>query len=286
MLSLVVTLSVVVSQSAPPLLPAEPLEVLPFPTSPPPEAPAAVTSRAVAPPPALPTEPRVERPTLDFGVGLRGFNRAFGTTNGSGAIPQWNGAAPGVMVSGGWFPGAFATSSLAGDLGLVAEGHFAVGMTTQFGSQLYATTATVLRGGLAMRFPTGRHQFFLGAGVESSTFTVSPTSVKGQARPDLPDVAWFGPRGTLGWAVALGETVSFSLKASGAYMLTGGPLQVTYPGEQAFGIDGSGVLSWSVVPNLSVRLHGDFSRVFIALDVRHPAAETTFGGGLGLAVHL
>jgi hypothetical protein len=159
-------------------------------------------------------------------------------------------------------------------------------MTTQFGAQTYATTATRLRGGLAMRFPTGRHQFWLGAGVESSAFLVSTTSVAGQSRPSLPDVAWFGPRGTLGWAVALGETVSFALKASGSFMLSSGPLQLTYPTESAFGIDGSGVLSWSVVPNVAVRLQGDFSRVFISLDARHPAAETTFGGGVGVAVHL
>jgi hypothetical protein len=104
MLAWLVAVSVV-SQSAPPMVPVEapPLEVLPFPTSS--ESPEPVLPKPVldAPavatkvePPVVSTGPRVERPTLEFGVGLRGFTRTFGTTDGSGAIPQWNGSAPGV----------------------------------------------------------------------------------------------------------------------------------------------------------------------------------------------
>jgi hypothetical protein len=243
-------------------------------------------SASSTPAPTSEPGPTVDRSTVDFGVGLRGFTRSFGTTDGSGAVPQWSGGSPGVAVSGSWFPGAFATKSLWGDLGLTVDGTFAIGLATQWGTQTFATSATLLRGGLALRVPGGRHQLLLNVGVESSQFSLAPQSTTSQGRPSLPDVAWFGPRGSIGWAVALGQTVSFTLKAGVMVATSSGPLGVTFPQLFALGVDGSLGLSWTVVPNLAVRVHGDFSRFFISLDQRHPAAETSFGGGLSVAFHL
>ena len=248
----------------------------------------AISGSASSPTPAVTAEvgPKVERSTFDFGVGLRGFTRSFGTTDGSGAVPHWSGGSPGVAVSGAWFPGAFATKSLWGDLGLTVDGNFAIGLATQYGTQTYATSATLLRGAVALRVPSGRHQFLVGVGIESSQFSIAAQSTASQSRPSLPDVAWFGPRGSLGWAVALGETVSFTLKAGVMVVTSSGPLAATFPQLSAVGLDGSAGLSLTMLPSLAVRLHGDFSRLFVSLDATHPAAETSFGGGVSVAFHL
>ena len=238
---------------------------------------------------ALGEEPvSAARPTVDLGVGFRAFTRTFGNTDGAATVLGYAGSAGGVAVDASYFPGAFATKSLAGDLGLFGEGQFSLGLTSEHGTDHFATSATTLRGGLALRVPSGRHTVLFHAGVESRAFRVASTSAEGRSRPLLPDVGYLGPRAGLGYRVVLTAPLSLELKAGFTWAVGRGELaSVAYfPSSSAFALDAQVAVSFAIVSSIQLRAFGDFSRYFISLDASHGAADQSFGGGLALAVNL
>lgn len=235
-------------------------------------------------------EPR--RPTVDLGIGFRGFTRAFVTSYGTDTVPEYAGASSGVAAEAAYFPGAFATKGVWGNFGLFGEGLLSLGLTTSFsvGSSNYhsATSAVTLRGGLMARVPWGRHMLLVHAGVESRAFDVAATSVEGVRRPALPNVAFLGPRAGLGYRVAVTAPITLQVKAALGWAPERGELGTTgyFPFSSAVTLDAQVALSFAIVAGVELRVAGDWSRTFIALDASHTAADQSFGGGLMLAVCL
>lgn len=230
-------------------------------------------------------EPR--RPTVDLGIGFRGFTRAFVTSYGTDTVPEYAGASSGVAAEAAYFPGAFATKGVWGDLGLFGEGLLSLGLTSTFSGSHFATSAVTLRGGLMARVPWGRHMFLVHAGVESRAFDVAATSVEGGSRPALPNIAFLGPRAGLGYRVAVTAPITLQVKAALGWAPERGKLGTTgFPFSSAVTLDAQVALSFAIVAGVEVRVAGDWSRAFIALDASHTAADQSFGGGLMLAVCL
>jgi hypothetical protein len=237
---------------------------------------------------AVADELEARRPTVDLGVGFRGFTRTFGNTDGTSTTLGYSGASSGVAAEASYFPGAFATKSLWGDLGLFAEGQLSLGLTTTFSSNHFATSATTVRGGLAVRVPSGRHMLLVHAGVESRAFSVAATSVEGVNRPALPNVGFLGPRAGLGYRVALTSPITLQVKAAFGWALQQGELGSAgyFPSSSTFGLDAQVAVSFAITAGVEVRVIGDWSRAFITLDASHTAADQSFGGGVMLAVGL
>lgn len=228
------------------------------------------------------------RPTVEVGVGFRGFTRTFGTSDTSGASFGYTGASSGVALEAGYFPGAFATQGPWGNLGLFAEGQFSLGLTSTFGAAHFATSATALRGGLTARIPSGRHALLLQAGVESRAFRIAAASVEGVSRPTLPDVGYLGPRVGLGYRLAVTAPISLEARVGFTWALEHGELGEAryFPGASAFAFDGRLAVAFTVLPSVELRLAGDWSRYFITLGASGTAADQSFGGGALLAISL
>lgn len=232
--------------------------------------------------------PELARPTVEVAVGFRGFTRTFGTTDSSSEGFGYTGASSGVALEASYFPGAFATQGPWGNLGLFAEGQFSLGLTSTFGAAHFATSATVLRGGVTARIPSGRHGLLVQAGVESRAFRIAATSVEGVSRPTLPDVGYLGPRVGLGYRLAVTAPVSLEARVGFTWALEHGELVAAryFPGASAFALDGRLAVAFTVLPSVELRLVGDWSRYFITLGTSGAAADQSFGGGALLAITL
>lgn len=237
---------------------------------------------------ALAEDVEARRPTVDLGVGFRGFTRSFGTTDGTSTVLGYAGASSGVAAEATYFPGAFATKGVWGDLGLFGEGLLSLGLTTAFSDNHFATSAVTLRGGLMGRVPWGRHMLLVHAGVESRAFEVAATSVEGVSRPALPNLALLGPRAGLGYRLAVTAPITLQVKAALGWALERGELGTAgyFPSSSAVTLDAQVAVSFAITAGVEVRVAGDWSRAFIALDASHTAADQSFGGGLMLAVCL
>jgi hypothetical protein len=273
--------SLAADPTPPPLPPPEP-GAAPAQTPAPEKTPEAVVATPAAP------EPVAERTSLDFGVGFRGFTRSFGPSDGTRTVGSWSGGGSGVMVQGTWYPGASASPGFAGNLGVFGEGTAAIGLTTTYAGAQFATQASLVRGGVAVRVPTGRHELLITGGVNYQYFGVSSEAAAGTIkRPNLYDVGYLGPRLGLGYAVALGNAFSLRARVGFTYTLSRGQLgEVAFPGSAAFGFDAQLGANLTVMPNVQLRAQADLAQMSVSLDALHTASDLTIGGSLALAVAL
>ena len=233
------------------------------------------------------TEPVLERTSLDFAVGYRGFARSFGPTDGTRTVGTWSGAGQGVAVEGSWYPASSVTTGVLGNLGLFGEGQTSLGLPTEYGGGVFATRASLVRGGLAWRAFAGRHQLLVTAGVSYQYFGVAGESNKGVARPAVFDVGYLGPRLGLGYALAVTPAFSLRLRAGFTYTLSRGELErVAFPSAVAFGLDAQLGANLTLMPGLQLRASVDASQVMLTLDATHRAGDGSVGGSLALAVAL
>jgi hypothetical protein len=230
---------------------------------------------------------QVDRPSLDFAVGFRGFGRSFGPTDGTRTVGAWSGSGLGMAAEGSWYPAASLATGFLGNLGLCGEGQTSLGLQTEYGGDVYATRSSLLRGGLAWRALAGPHQLLVTAGVGYQYFGVASEATRGAARPALYDVGYLGPRLALGYGLALTSAFSLRVRAGFTMTLSRGELeQVAFPNAVAFGFDAQLDASLTVLPGLQLRAAVDASQVFLSLDAVHRAGDSTLGGSLALAVAL
>lgn len=226
----------------------------------------------------------LDRTSLDFAVGFRGFARTFGPTDGTRTVGAWTGGGSGVTAEGSWFPAASVTKGFGGNLGLIGDGQTSIGLSTEYEGAQFATRASIVRGGLALRFPVGRHEILIHGGASFQYFGVATTSVDGTGqRPAVYDVGYFGPRAGLGYRLGFG-IFSLRLRVAFTYTLSRGELGVAYAGSTAGALDGQLGVGMTVLPNIQLRANVDVTQVFVAIDGSHRAGDTTFGGSLALAV--
>jgi hypothetical protein len=228
-----------------------------------------------------------ERPTLDFGVGYRGFARTFGLDSGSTSLPRYAGTGASVAVEAGLFPFASVTTSAWGNLGLVGEGHFSFGLLASRLGHDYAAEAITLRGGLALRVPFGASEVLLHAGVGYQSFQLATTSTDNAgALLTQADPGFLGPRSGIAYRLRVTERLALQARAAFLITLSRGQLDQRFPRATAFGLDAGLQVALMLVPGVQLRLSGDWSRVFLSLDGGLPATEQQFGGTLSVAVAL
>lgn len=254
--------------SAPPIV-SVPLE-------PPAEPPASV--EAPRPSPATPpaAEVLVERPTFDFAVGEHSFSRTFGPTDGTRFLASYVGSAGGVGVEAHWFPAAPVSPGFLGNLGFFGEGAFSVGLVSRYTTQEFASNAAQLRGGVLLRVPLGRAALNLSAGLAYQGFEIGQLSTTQLKRPPIPDVAFLGPRAGVGVLVALVKTLSLEGALGFSYALSSGELATAMASSTALGLDAKVGLRWAVLPNLQLRVSGDWARTFVQ-NASHSAADQYLG---------
>ncbi len=231
----------------------------------------------------------IARPSVDFGVGFHGFTRSFGPTDGTRTVGSWNGGGTGVAVEGSWYPAASASKGFLGNLGVAGEGQTSIGLTTlDLARVQFAARASLVRAGLAVRVPSGRHELLVTAGVSYQSFEVATVSADGATkRPHLYDVGYLGPRLGLGYAVALSNAFSLRARVGFTYTLARGELEVAaFPSSSAFGFDAQLGVTFTVLPSLQLRAGADLAEVAVNLDGSHTAGDLSIGGTLALAVAL
>lgn len=251
--------------------------IVTVPLEPPAEPAPAVAIEAPHPsstPPAA--EVVVERPTFDFAVGEHSFSRTFGPTDGARFLASYAGSAGGVGVEAHWFPAAPVSPGFLGNLGLFGEGAFSVGLISRYTTQEFASNAALLRGGVMLRVPLGRAALNVSAGVAYQGFEIGQLSTTQLKRPPIPDVAFLGPRAGVGVLVALVKTVSLEGALGFTYALSSGELATAILSSTALGLDAKVGLRWAVLPNLQLRVSGDWARTFVQ-NASHAAADQYLG---------
>ncbi len=235
-------------------------------------------------------------PALRAAVGPRGFSRAFAW--GTGASPALAGYSlgfgPALGVDAQWFPGAHFTDGVLSNLGVAFTGDFSLGVVSRVDTSRFGTQATRIRASAVYRqaLLDSRAEVDAQLGVATQSFTISQVAMNdGSARPNIPSVAFVGPRlaaggrmrvygsidadATLGFQVVVGK----GELASAAY----------FPNSTAVALDAGLGASIKLMPNISARLGVDVSRYFITLHAANSAlagttaSDTSFGASLSVA---
>ncbi len=240
------------------------------------EKPAVVTERKPTPamvsePSAPPPNPEDLRTAFRASFGFREFNRALNwdSTKSASLSGYSVGLAPAIAVGATWFPAAPFTTGFIANLGVTTLADIGVGLdSSPLGDKNRFGTSTIRfqLGGL-VRLPVGTvFEVNAGAGYSSQTFTVSAQSVGGKVnRPDLPGVAFNGPRAMVG--VRLNKLGPVSIDVTAGFMFAVGKGELGseefFPKATVFGVDAGAGLSVALVAHVEARLGFDYSRYFI-----------------------
>ncbi len=225
---------------------------------------------------------RAALPAVRVGLGFRGFGRSL-SWGGDPAqqlsrytlspVPAQGGAAgiaPAVALDAQWFPGAHFTSGVLANVGVVFQGEVVVGLASRQDASRFGTRASRYRLGGAFRQPlTATVELDAVGGFSTQTFSIDATAANdGSPRPDIPSVAFSGPRAGAG--VRLGHFGPLSLDGLAAVTWLSGTGQLGteayFPRAVGFGLDATIGASVEVAPNLEVRLAIDWTRYFLTLN--------------------
>lgn len=241
---------------------------VPRPAEPAPAPPPVVAERPAAP--ATPSG----RPTVRAYLGFGGFNRQLtwvgNTSDQLGESKHlFSGA---VSASATLFPGASFTDGVLSNLGLFVGLEQGVGMASQIqGTTVrYASWASRLRFGAVWRLPVvERFDVSVHAGYARQEMGTAATATDGTPRPHVPDVLFNGFRGGLGLRLRL--VGSLELEAGGGVQAVAhlGELASArfFPHATALAADAGGALSLELVPNVRLRVAGEWGRYFITTRV-------------------
>lgn len=229
------------------------------------------TPTVVSEPSGPPPNPEDLRTAFRASFGFREFNRALNwdSTKSASLSGYSVGLAPAIAVGATWFPAAGFTTGFIANLGVTTLADIGVGLdSSPLGDKNRFGTSTIrFQLGALVRLPLSTvFEVNAGAGYSSQTFTVSAQSVNGKVnRPDLPGVAFNGPRAMVGVRLNKLGPVSIDVTAGFMYAIGKGEVgsESFFPKATVFGVDAGAGVSLALTAHVEARLGFDYSRYFI-----------------------
>ncbi len=219
-------------------------------------------------------------PALRVGLGFRGFGRSL-TWAGDPeqALAKYGlGFAPAVALDATWYPGAHVTSGVLANLGVAFAGDIAVGVSSKQDTSKFGTRADRYRISAAFRQPFGSvFSIEALAGVSLQRFSIDPVAANdGTARPNIPSVAFAGPRGALGVRLVKLGPVGLDAMGGFTFLVSTGELgtDAYFKRARGFGVDAGAGVSVELVDNLHLRASFDWTRYFLTLNPEEGARFT------------
>ncbi|MER2560390.1 MAG: hypothetical protein ABTQ32_06720 [Myxococcaceae bacterium] len=219
-------------------------------------------------------------PALRVGLGFRGFGRSL-TWAGDPeqALAKYGlGFAPAVALDATWYPGAHVTSGVLANLGVAFAGDIAVGVSSKQDTSKFGTRADRYRISAAFRQPFGSvFSIEALAGASLQRFSIDPVAANdGTARPNIPSVAFAGPRGALGVRLVKLGPVGLDAMGGFTFLVSTGELgtDAYFKRARGFGVDAGAGVSVELVDNLHLRASFDWTRYFLTLNPEEGARFT------------
>jgi hypothetical protein len=241
-------------------------------------APAAeVSSSGASAPPAQ------ELPAVKVGVGFTMFSRSFSWAAGaSDALASY--ALPfagAVAFNAAWFPGARFTQGAGSWFGAFLDGEVGIGLASRQDDSRYGTQAQRLRLGVQARIPVGRAVLVDAlAGYAGQSFAISPDAANtGAPRPNIPSVAYTGPRVAAGAKFVFVGTLTGEALVGFTFLVGKGELGSAsyFPNTTGVSLDVALALSIELVSNLRLRATFDWAGYFLSTNANSTAVTTASG---------
>ncbi|MBL8937846.1 MAG: hypothetical protein JNM69_25005 [Archangium sp.] len=234
-------------------------------------------------------------PALRVGLGFRGFGRSL-TWAGDPeqALAKYGlNFAPAVALDATWYPGAHVTSGVLANLGVAFAGDIAVGVSSKQDTSKFGTRADRFRISAAFRQPFGSvFSVEAVAGASLQRFSIDPVAANdGTPRPNIPSVAFTGPRGALGVRLVKLGPVGVDAMGGFTFLVSTGELgtDAYFKRARGFGVDAGAGVSVELVDNLHLRASFDWTRYFLTLNPEEgarfaapSAADQYLGGSVAL----
>lgn len=234
-------------------------------------------------------------PALRVGLGFRGFGRSL-TWAGDPeqALAKYGlNFAPAVALDATWYPGAHVTSGVLANLGVSFAGDIAVGVSSKQDTSKFGTRADRFRISAAFRQPFGSvFSIEAVAGASLQRFSIDPVAANdGTARPNIPSVAFAGPRGALGVRLVKLGPIGIDAMGGFTFLVSTGELgtDAYFKRARGFGVDAGAGVSVELVDNLHLRASFDWTRYFLTLNPEEgarftapSAADQYLGGSVAL----
>lgn len=234
-------------------------------------------------------------PALRVGLGFRGFSRSL-TWAGDPeqALAKYGlNFAPAVALDATWYPGAHVTSGVLANLGVSFAGDIAVGVSSKQDTSKFGTRADRFRISAAFRQPFGSvFSIEAVAGASLQRFSIDPVAANdGTPRPNIPSVAFTGPRGAVGVRLVKLGPVGIDAMGGFTFLVSTGELgtDAYFKRARGFGVDAGAGVSVELVDNLHLRASFDWTRYFLTLNPEEgarftapSAADQYLGGSVAL----
>lgn len=230
-------------------------------------------------------------PALRVGLGFRGFGRTL-TWAGDPeqALAKYGlNFAPAVAIDATWYPGAHVTSGVLANLGVAFAGDIAVGVSSKQDTSKFGTRADRFRISAAFRQPFGSvFSLEAVAGASLQRFSIDPVAANdGTPRPNIPSVAFTGPRGAIGVRLVKLGPVGVDAMGGFTFLVSTGELgtDAYFKRARGFGVDAGAGVSVELVDNLHLRASFDWTRYFLTLNPEEgarftaPSASDQYLGG-------
>ncbi|MCP3170038.1 hypothetical protein [Myxococcus qinghaiensis] len=251
--------------------------------------------------PAVKPEPKADGPrdldgpileALLSGQGL--FRRFNFSGNNASELPDYSlnsAAAASLAVS--YFPLSHFTDGMVHNLGIVARGSRAFGLSTRLpdGSS-YGTTAQLLEGGLRFRLPLRWLEVSVGALYGTHSFAVE---LPPESTFSLPDVDYRFAHVELGLRKALTERWAIAARVGYQHVLSSGELSSDdyLPELSGSGLDGELAVEFALTRMLGLRVGGEMRSYSFTADAAEGAPvfaggakDLYFSGQLGVYLRL
>jgi hypothetical protein len=222
-------------------------------------------------------------PAVHTGVGFKAFSRSFSWAAGaSDALASYSLPFAGaVAFNAAWFPGAHFTTGAGSWFGLFLDGEVGIGLASKQDDSRYGTQAQRFRLGVQARFPVGQSLLIDAlAGYATQTFAIAPESANtGAPRPNIPSVAYSGPRAAAGLKYVFTGTLTGELLVGLMVLVGKGEIgsAAYFPNTSGLSLDAALGLSVEVVANLRLRAAFDWTGYFLSTNVDPTAIVTASG---------
>ncbi|AKQ68253.1 hypothetical protein A176_005165 [Myxococcus hansupus] len=222
------------------------------------------------------------------------FRRFNFTGNNADTLPDYNlNSAAAASLSVVYFPLSHFTDGMVHNLGIVARGSRAIGLSTRLpNGDTYGTTAQLLEGGLRFRLPLRWMEVSVGALYGTHTFAVD---LPPESTFALPDVDYRFAHVELGLRKALTERWAIAARVGYQHVMSAGELSSDdyLPELSGFGLDGELAVEFALTRMLGLRLGGEMRRYAFTADAAQGAPvfadgakDLYFSGQLGVFLRL
>ncbi|GHG71348.1 hypothetical protein [Comamonas sp. JC664] len=284
--------------SEPELAPPAPIAEAPRPVAAKPQAPKPTVKKEE--PPVQP-EPKaaglrdLDGPILEAVLsGQALFRRFHFTGNNADALPDYSlNSAAAASLSVVYFPLSHVTDGVVHNLGIVARGSRALGLSTRLpNGDTYGTTTQLLEGGLRFRLPLRWMEVYVGALYGTHTFAVD---LPPESTFALPDVDYRFAHVELGLRKALTERWAIAARVGYQHVLSAGELSSDdyLPELSGSGLDGELAVEFALTRMLGLRLGGEVRRYNFTANAAQGAPvladgarDLYFSGQLGVFLRL